>query len=272
MGNTFKAGPWLALGFVAVCGVLAWKFYPRAASGDETPVVAKAPEPIGMPYEPEVRHPIENVPVVPETAPAEPLPTLSDSDPVAWAALAGLLDGDDLATWLVPEYLVQRLVTTIDNLPRRDITRQVYAARPVAGNFAVSGTDGQSVLDPANFTRYDAAVAAFEAVDPARLVSAYVRLYPLFEQAYREVAAPGQTFNDRLVEVIDHLLAAPDPGAGLAVVPVPGQPRWAFADPRLEQASIGHKALWRMGPAHAARVKARLAQLRGLLAAQAPVR
>lgn len=273
MSKRFKAGPWLAIGFVAVCGVLAWKFYPRPASGEASKTVAApAPEPVGMPYEPEVQHPIENVPVLPESEPAAPLPALADSDPVAWAALAELLDGGDLAAWLVPEFLVQRLVTTIDNLPRRDITRQAYAARNVPGGLAVAGPEGQTVLDPANFARYDAAVATFEAVDARRLVSAYVRLYPLFEQAYREVGVPGRSFNDRLVEVIDHLLAAPDPGAGLALVPVPGQPRWAFADPRLEQASIGHKALWRMGPGHAARVKEQLRELRGLLAAQGPER
>lgn len=272
MSKRFKAGPWLAIAFVAVCGVLAWKFYPRPASGGSPPVSAEAPPPAGMPYAPEVAHPIENVPVLPESEPAGPLPALADSDAVAWAALAGLLEGGDLATWLVPEHLVQRLVTTIDNLPRRDITRQAYAARNVAGDLAVDGPEGGQVLGPANFARYDAAVATFEAIDARRLVSAYVRLYPLFDQAYREIGVPGRSFNDRLVEVIDHLLAAPDPGASLALVPVPGQPRWAFADPRLEQASIGHKALWRMGPEHAARVKARLRELRGLLAAQGPER
>ena len=54
------------------------------------------------------------------------------------------------------------------------------------------------------------------------------------------------------------------------LVPVPDKPRWAFADPRLEAASIGHKAMIRLGPDQAARVKAKLAQLRELLAAQRP--
>lgn len=269
MSKQFKAGPWLAAVFVAACGVLAWKFYPREDAAPAPPVAATAPaaEPAAAP---EVLHPIGDVPVLPEEVPPEPLPDLADSDAAAWAALAGLLDGGDLAAWLVPEFLVQRLVTTIDNLPRRDITRQAYAARTVKGELAVAGSDDQRFLDRANFARYDTAVSTFERVDSRRLVSAYVRFYPLFEQAYREVGVPGKTFNDRLVEVIDHLLAAPDPGTSLALVPVPGQPRWAFADPRLEQASIGHKALWRMGPDHAVRVKAKLGQLRELLAAQRP--
>ncbi|GAB2669125.1 DUF3014 domain-containing protein [Arenimonas aestuarii] len=269
MSRQFKAGPWLAVAFLAVCGVLAWKYYPREDAVPASPAETIAPAP-EAPREPQVLHPIEDVPVLPEEAPAEPLPALADSDAVAWAALAGLLDGGDLAAFLVPDYLVQRLVTTIDNLPRRDITRQAYAARPVTGDLAVGVSGEQRYLDRANFARYDTAVATFERVDSRRLVSAYVRLYPLFEQAYREVGVPGRTFNDRLVEVIDHLLAAPEPGDNLALVPVPGRPRWAFADPRLEQASIGHKALWRMGPDHATRVKAKLGQLRELLAAQRP--
>ena len=269
MSTRFKAGPWLAVAFLVACGVLAWKFYPREEPATPPPATALAPV-AQAPVEPAVLHPIEDVPVLPEEEPAEPLPALADSDAVAWAALAGLLDGGDLAAWLVPEYLVQRLVTTIDNLPRRDITRQAYAAKPIAGEFAVVESGEGSYLERANFARYDTAVATFEGLDSRRLVSTYVRFYPLLDQAYREVGVPGKTFNDRLVEVIDHLLAAPEPGANLALVPVEGRPRWAFADPRLEQGSIGHKALWRMGPDHAVRVKAKLAQLRELLAAQPP--
>lgn len=268
MSTRFNAGPWLAVAFLVACGVLAWKFYPREAPAPQPPGAVVAPV-AEAPVEPAVQHPIEDVPVLPEEEPAEPLPALADSDAVAWAALAALVDGD-LATWLVPEFLVQRLVTTIDNLPRREITRQAYAAKPVAGDLAIADSGGQRYLDRANFARYDTAVAVFEGLDSRRLVSTYVRFHPLLDQAYREVGVPGKTFNDRLVEVIDHLLAAPEPGENLALVPVEGRPRWAFADPRLEQGSIGHKALWRMGPDHAVRVKAKLAQLRELLAAQPP--
>jgi hypothetical protein len=270
MKQRMHAGPWIEVAFLAACGFLAWKYYPRAAPMPEPAVATPAApvEPVAGP--PPVEYPIEDVPVLPEEAPAEPLPALGDSDAVAWAALAGLLEGQDLAAFLVPEFLVQRLVTTIDNLPRREITRQAYAARPVAGDLQRSEANGAVFLDVGNFARYDAAVSVFEGVDSRRLVSTYVRFYPLLQQAYREVAPPGRQFNDRLVEVIDHLLAAPEPAQPIALVPAEGRPRWEFADPALEQASIGHKALWRMGPDHAARVKAKLGQLRELLAAQRP--
>jgi len=173
-------------------------------------------------------------------------------------------------------------VNTFRNIDRLFPTRTVAgdpAARPLPETLPLSPaamddfafeSGGQRYLDRANFARYDTAVAVFEGLDSRRLVSTYVRFHPLLDQAYREVGVPGKTFNDRLVEVIEHLLAAPEPGANLALVPVEGRPRWAFADPRLEQGSIGHKALWRMGPDHAVRVKAKLAELRELLAAQPP--
>lgn len=268
MAKQIKPGPLLAVAFLGVAGVLAWKFYPRPA-----PAPAAVAEPVATvdvePAPPPEQYPIEDVPVLPEET-TEPLPALEDSDSAAWDALSALIEGGDLAQWLVPTHLVQRLVTTIDALPRRDITRQVYAARPVAGELVVAESSGARYLDRANFARYDTTVATFERIDPRALVSAYVRFYPLFQQAWREIGPPDRAFNDRLVEVIDHLLAAPAVEGPIELVPAEGRPRWEFADPRLEQASIGHKALWRMGPDHAIRVKAKLRQLRELLAAQRP--
>jgi hypothetical protein len=97
-------------------------------------------------------------------------------------------------------------------------------------------------------------------MDTGKLVALYVRLYPLFQQAYRDLGYPDRYFNDRLVEVIDHLLATPS-------VPGPiklAQPHvlYEFADPALEARSAGQKILIRIGPDNAARVKAKLRELR----------
>ncbi len=270
MARRFSPGPWLAGATLVASGAALWFFYPRGASAPDPgpatapPAVATAPDPA-----PETRHPIEDV-AVPPAESSEPLPALADSDAAALAALGALMAGADPSTWLVPEFLVQRLVTTIDNLPKASLPRNVYAARPVAGTLAVAEADGRRWLDAANYARYDTAVAVFEGADSRQLVAAYVRFYPLFQQAWAELGAGGQ-FNDRLVQVIDHLLAAPEIAGPIELVPAAdGRPRLAFADPRLESASVGHKAMLRIGPDHAARVKAKLRQLRDLLAGQRP--
>ncbi|HKC44456.1 MAG TPA: DUF3014 domain-containing protein, partial [Burkholderiales bacterium] len=67
-------------------------------------------------------------------------------------------------------------------------------------------------------------------------------------------------FNDRLVEVIDHLLATPT-----VTGPIKLARPWVlyeYADPALESRSAGQKALIRMGPENAARLKAKLREIR----------
>jgi type IV pilus biogenesis protein CpaD/CtpE len=63
-----------------------------------------------------------------------------------------------------------------------------------------------------------------------------------------------------LIEVIDHLLAAPEPSEPVKLV----QPHilYLFADPAMEAASAGHKIMMRMGSANEAKVKAKLRQIR----------
>jgi len=95
-----------------------------------------------------------------------------------------------------------------------------------------------------------------------------VRFHPLLQQAYRELGYPQGNFNDRLVAVIDHLLATPAIEGPLRVV----QPKvlYEFADPELEARSAGQKLLLRMGTANAARVKNWLREFRRQITAAPP--
>ena len=71
---------------------------------------------------------------------------------------------------------------------------------------------------------------------------------------------PGKYFNDRLMEAIDDLLATPELDAPAKLL----RPRvlYEFADPDLETRSAGQKILLRMGPENAARLKAKLWEIR----------
>ena len=90
-----------------------------------------------------------------------------------------------------------------------------------------------------------------------------VEFYPLFQQSYAELGYPSRYFNDRVFDVIDHLLATPDLSGPIALT----QPKvlYEFADPQLQELSAGQKMLLRMGPDNEARVKAKLREIRKLL-------
>lgn len=231
---------------------------PAPAAADAGPAqAAEAPPPA---------HPIEAVvPEMPREADA-PLPALADSDAEVLAALAALLGLDDPTELFVPRHLVPRIVATIDNLPERRLATRILPLKPVPGALEVASEDGRTVLSAANAARYARHVQLLEAADTDALVGAYVRHYPLFQQAYRELGYPDGHFNDRLVQVIDHLLAAPEVAPVLALRQE--KAGWAYADEALEQSSAGHRLLFRLGPDNAARVKAKLRELRAAIASR----
>ncbi|MFN3844152.1 MAG: DUF3014 domain-containing protein [Rehaibacterium terrae] len=251
-----------AVGVAAVAAAIAVGVW--FARQGEAPVVLPPAPPADPVVEAETgeRHPIGQAQVDAEPESPETLPPLTESDAAVIEALQALADdGDPL--W-IPQYLVQRFVATVDNLPRQKLALPLRPVKPAPGTLRVrEEADGRVVLDPANAERYARHLSVAEAVDSERAVALYVRFYPLFQQAYRELGYPGAHFNDRLVEVVDHLLAAPEIDAPLALVPEKGG--WAFADPALESLSSGHKILLRIGPDNARRAKAKLRELRTVL-------
>ena len=74
----------------------------------------------------------------------------------------------------------------------------------------VERRDDVDVISADNGLRYTPYVLLIETVDLRRAVAVYVRLYPLLQRAYEDLGYPKRYFNDRLVEVIDQLLAMPD--------------------------------------------------------------
>jgi hypothetical protein len=135
----------------------------------------------------------------------------------------------------------------------------------VPGAFVASGGPDDATIAPANFARYAPYVRVMESVDPRALVYSYVRAYALFQRAYEELGYPGKYFNDRLMQAIDDMLAAPEIDTPIELM----KPRilYEFADPDLETRSAGQKIMIRMGKDNASRVKAKLWEIRGELLA-----
>ena len=214
-------------------------------------------------------HPIEAAGTGP-AAQEPPLPALADSDPAMQDAMAAIFGKAPLDRIFHLQQIAQRFVATIDNLSRQTAAVQKMPVLPVGGTLATTQSDGQTVLAADNASRYTPYVNVMEAADTTRLVATYVRFYPLFQKAYEDLGYPGKYFNDRLVFVIDHLLAAPEPNGPIALV----QPKivYKFADPELESLSAGQKIMVRMGRDNEMRVKAKLRAIRQALVGNPPPR
>ena len=248
----------IGLAAVAVAGVAvaAWYFWPRdpvAPPAPPAPIVQAKP----------AAEPVEHfpVPVIPEEKPAPPAPlSLNDSDKALQDAIAGLIGADALRRFFNVEGIVRNIVVTVDNLPRKTFAMRLSPLNPVGGLVLTQGKDESLVMSPKNAARYAPWVSLFEKVNARKLVALYVRFHPLFQQAYVELGYPTGHFNTRLVKVIDHLLTAPEPAEPLRLATP--HVLHEYADPALEAESAGRKVLFRMGNANAAKVKAKLREIR----------
>jgi len=244
----------------AVIALGGWYWYAsRQRPPAATPVVA-APAPPPVSTEPQIEHPI----AADNAAGTAALPALNDSDQIAHDSLAGVLGRHAVEQFLVPQNIVRHLVATVDNLPRRKVAVELRPVKPAPGQSAIAAQGEITTLSDANFERYAPLVRVVQATDVKALVLVYQRLYPLFQQAYEDLGYPGRYFNDRLVEVIDHLLQAPEVSAPIRLV----QPKvfYEYADTDLESRSAGQKLLIRMGPANARAIKAKLREFRAEIA------
>lgn len=202
-----------------------------------------------------------------------PLPNLNESDLVFARWLEEALGREGLAQLRINDF-ARRLVATVDNLGREQAPSRLWPVNPAAGRFETVTRDGHTVIAPDNALRYAPFVVLLESVDPARLVAIYRSAYPLLQQAFEELGYPGQSFHRRLLAVIDHLLAAPEPAGEIEILPVEVRgpaslsQSWrfqSFADPALEKLSAGQKLMVRVGLLNQRRLKQVLAGLKAAL-------
>jgi hypothetical protein len=182
--------------------------------------------------------------------------------------VSGLVGRKAFATMVHPTELVRRIVATVDNLPRETAPRRVMPLEPVPGAFGVSGAGDEVTLTAENAQRYSAYVRVFEMLDARSLAQRYAESYPLFQRAYAELGFPDSRFHDRLLEAIDDMLEAPVPAGPVKLI----RPKvfYKFADPELEGLSAGQKIMLRMGAENAAKVKAKLREIRAEITARPP--
>ncbi len=252
---------WLFIAFMLACIGAVVVFWLKQ---EPAPVPAAPPAPPPPPpaaAAPEIRHPIEDAQREPYKD-VKPLPALAVSDATMQNTLADLFGAASLDKIFYPDQIVHRFVATVDNLPRKTAPARNLPVKPAEGPMITAGKDESMAIGADNAARYARYVRMVEAIDAGKLVTTYVYFYPLLQEDYRNLGYPKGYFNDRLIEAIDDMLAAPDVPA-LSLV----QPKvlYQYADPDLEARSAGQKIMMRMGGENEAKVKAKLREIRGEL-------
>lgn len=272
------SGAAVGVGLVALVllGVLNWQ-QPRPTDRPVLEVMpasesASAPQVAIAAPEPGILHPIES----PEAAASGIVPA-APADP---EFLLGELFGRKSAMSMFQlDEFARRVAATVDSLGRSHAPARLWPMNPADGRFLTEKHGDTLVVSADNALRYTPYVLLIETVDLQQLAAAYVRLYPLFQKAYEELGYPRRNFNDRVVQVLDLLLATPDIEGPIQVRlpavrgPIQPQRPWVlyeFEDPALQALSAGQKIMLRTGPVNQRRLKVKLAELRSLLATGSP--
>lgn len=187
-------------------------------------------------------------------------------------ALTDLLGRKAVLSFLALDDFPRRFVATVDNLGRSHAPPMLWPVNPTPDRFMVEERADGPIISADNSLRYTPLVLLAEAMDAGKAVDLYIRMYPLLQRTYEELGYPKRYFNDRLIEVINQLLATPSAAEQALKVqltevkgPVPSVRPWVryeFADPALESLTAGQKILLRVGPVNERRLKAKLAAIR----------
>lgn len=250
----------LVLLLVAAVGVGFW--YYQTMPVVSTGTIAIPASDAGI--EPETEMPVEKYPIPPVYIEPEKdlveLPDLGDSDAYFKLELKDVF-GAGFERILRESGGIERFVTTIDNLPRAKFAERLRPVDGPDGSFQTTPLGDETyAISPDNYARYAEHIELLESAGNDDLVNAYLRFYPLLQESYVNLGYPNAFLNDRLVDVIDHLLATPDVQAPPRLI----RPHvlYEFEDAELEALSFGQKTLLRMGPTNAAIVKQRLRAIR----------
>jgi hypothetical protein len=254
------------------------KHWPRPAPNTPPPVAKPAPESAppatvdAGPQKPDVAHP------VPANAGAHhPLPSLDQSDEYLGRVLRELVGRKAVASFLNLDGFARRFTATVNNLARDSASTERWPVRETAGRFQTETRDGHLVISPRNAARYTPFVSFVETIDSRKAVATYVAIYPLLQRAYEDLGEPVPYFNDRVVAVIDDLLATPDYGEPVRVKHIDvdgasaapsGARLYVYEDPALETRTAGQRILLRIGQDNARRLKAKLVEIRAQLLSQ----
>lgn len=155
--------------------------------------------------------------------------------------------------------LPRRAAVLLDNLaegasPRR-LLRSLGPRRP----FAVLRRDGELVIAPDSYARYQPFADAVASVDVRAAARAYRSLHTVLELAYRALGYPDASLDAVTGRALNRIASAPVVDGDVRVLEREGV--FVYEDDRLEGAGAVEKHLLRMGPRNARLVQAKAREI-----------
>ena len=244
----------LALAGVLIICIIVYVIFFRGPAEPEPEVL----------LEPEVVE-AEAAPVEGEPGPVSiNLPALDESDGLVRLLAQELSANPRLAATLATDELIRKFVAAVVNIGAGETPAAHLDVLAPEGEFHATTKDGQLILDPASYRRYDGLAETFASLNTAGTVQLYFQLKPLLDVAYRDLGYPDGDFQDALLGAIDELLTAPVIEGDIEVES--GVLSYRYRDPDIESLSEVDKHLLRMGPENVAAIQAKLQELRVALA------
>ncbi len=233
---------------------LYFAFRSGGPAGPKAPAATPAPAPVAT------------ASAVSTPAPARiELPPLNASDAIVRGWVAALSANRDFARWLIPDQLIRKFVSAVDNIAENEdpIAHIRHLAPPT--RFQAMGPRTALVADPKSYHRFDAFASVVASIDATAGARLYLNLGPLFDDAYAELGHSKGEFHQTLARALGRLIATP--AAPRRFDLVRQKVFFAFADPQLEALAPAQKMMIRMGPDNRAKVQAKLEEFRAALEA-----
>lgn len=260
---------------IAAGGVFWWRQAHRPApvppAAAPPPAAPPPAPPPPSPPAPAIRNP------VPAVAAPGGLPSLDNSDGYVKKALVDLVGRKAVSTFFRLDGAIRGFVATVNNLATDGATADLWPVNRTPGRFETETRDGATVPSARNAERYAPFVRFATGIDTGRAVAMYFRLYPLLQSAYEDLGYPGKYLNDRVVAVIDNLLATPNVSGPIRVKRVGpdggmsgGAGLYLYEDSALELATAGQKILLRIGTENRSKLMAKLTEIRARIATGPP--
>lgn len=206
------------------------------------------------------------------------LPTLERSDTFfldQWALVGG---GHLMLEWASADQIVRRSMTVIDNLSRGKVANALLRTFAPSVPFMVlpqsSAAAEESVetyrLDPSGYERFAPLVTMINGLDDRQLIDFYLKLRPLFQQAYLELGYPSGHVDDVVLKAMRVIQAVSLPSGDIHLL----RPKvlYQFADPTLEALSPLEKLFIRMGAENTKIVQQKVSALEQSLRGQLDAR